>query len=152
MILKTETKLTTLIKEKYALLRHYDPSDMTLPNAVCSTCSRSLYKCEVNTDLSAPIIKACAHSGNSDSAMHTRGCTSASACAICITAGQQYRKSSSEPCKCPICTQANSLPPPINNSVEPNKPGPQFTSANLLDIQAQQNVSNKQIINVVTYL
>lgn len=151
-ILKHGATLTSLIKAKYSLLRHYHPSDLTLPNAICSTCCRTLYKCEANTG-QAPLIKACAYTGNSDPAMHTRGCTHASACAICRTAGQQYRPSSREPCLCPTCSQVNQLPSTSHtNSSEQNNAGPQFTVSNLIDIQAEQNLSNNQIINVASSL
>ena len=66
-ILRSEDRLICLIKDKYPLLSHYDPSDLTLPNAICSTCRRTLYKCEADPAQSAPLIKACAHSGNSAS-------------------------------------------------------------------------------------
>ena len=151
-ILKCDDVLTCLIKDKYPLLSRYDPSDLTLPNGICSTCCRNLYKCKTDPAQSAPLIKACAHSDNSASAMHTRECSNASACAICTTAGQQGRPPSREPCQCSTCIQANNLPSTssLNNSSQQNKPSPQFTIANLIDIQAKQNLSNNQIIKVAT--
>ena len=153
-ILKPGAKLTCLIKDKYAILNNYDPSELTLPNAICSTCCRTLYKFEKNAT-NAPLIKACAYSINSDSTMHTRGCSSAAACNICQIAREQYRPSSRDPCLCPTCCQVNQVQSTSNyntgNSTE-NKPGPQFTATNLLNIQAEQNLSNKQIINIASSL
>ena len=151
-ILKHGTNLTNLIKSKYSLLKDYDPSDQTLPNAICSNCRLSLNKCESNVELRAPLIKACLYP-DSGSAMHTRTCSNASACSICLTARQKYRPSSREPCTCPKCTQYHQLPSTSTASTEhSNKTGPQFTASNLIAIQTKQNLSNNQIINIASSL
>ena len=42
-VLNNGTKLIDLIREKYPLLSKYDPGDMTLPNALCSSCCSDKY-------------------------------------------------------------------------------------------------------------
>ena len=86
-ILKDNATLTNLIKEKYPLLKNYDPSDMTYPNAVCSTCCRGIYYFN-NNEGSLPLIKACAYT-IPDPTMHTRICSDASPSTICQTARQR---------------------------------------------------------------
>ena len=56
-ILKNSSNLTCLIRAKYELLSDYDPADMTLPNALCSTCLRGLHNCKTNKEAAVPFLK-----------------------------------------------------------------------------------------------
>ena len=103
-ILKDNSKLTSIIRANYELFNDYDPNDMTFPNGVCSTCTRALNKSHnsKNKDI-LPTLKLCAYNAASTAVTHTRSCSNASPCDICLIAGQQYKPSSRENCKCSLC-------------------------------------------------
>ena len=154
-ILNNNATLTNVIRAKYSLLNNYDPSDLTYPNAICSTCCRAMYKFN-NTEGSLPLIKACAYT-TLDPTMHTRSCSDdASACIICLTARQHYKPTNCEPFHCSTCININDLPakqtiqqPIITKNKFPKlEKNYQFTHTDLLNIQTQQNSSNNQIIKL----
>ena len=153
-VLKNNIKLTHLIREKYPLLSNNDPDDMADPNGLCSSCSRTLYRSNKNSDVKVPYLKACKYA-NSDiarSSVHTRTCSNATPCDICLIARSKYKPSSHDPCNCHTCTQYNKLPTTKTQiTIEPSKT-PQFTATNLIDIQTQQNMSDNQIIKVASSL
>lgn len=101
--LNNGTKLINLVKSKYNLLCNYDPSDLTMPSALCPTCCSDLYNCEnTNQNRSPPVLKACAYENSNIDASHTRSCSAESGCDICQTTRQKYKKNC-EPCLCNIC-------------------------------------------------
>ena len=124
---------------------------MTFPNALCSTCWRALYECENNNNARAPLIKACSYTTNSDSTntMHTRACSNALPCELCLTARQRHKHSHNS-CICPTCSQINNLPTSSQIILREQTKKTQFTASNLLEIQAQQNASNKQMIKLAS--
>ena len=60
-ILTDKMKLTEIIRGQYNLLSHYDPSDTTFPNAICSTCCRGVYSSAGNEGGRLPLLRACAY-------------------------------------------------------------------------------------------
>ena len=125
-VLNNGTKLIDLIREKYSLLSKYDPADMTLPNALCSSCCSDIYNSENSKQSNKlPLIKACAYiSTNAEpEAMHTRACSAASACYICQshfpwvqrTACTGYRRLRKKQPSVRCCQQTGTPPlPPIS--------------------------------------
>ena len=108
-----------------------------------------------NNEGSLPLIKACAYT-TLDPTMHTRACSDASACIICLTARQHYKPTNCEPCQCSTCININDLPTkqtiqqPIitKNNCPKLEKNYQFNHTELLNIQTQQNSSNNQIIKL----
>ena len=153
-ILNNNATLTNVIRAKYSLLNNYDPSDLTYPNAICSTCCRALYKFS-NNEGSLPLIRACAYTPLNPT-MHTRSCPDTSACILCLTARQHYKPNNCEPCQCSTCININDLPAkqtiqqPIitKNNCPKLEKNYQFNHTELLNIQTQQNSSNNQIIKL----
>ena len=81
--LNSGTKLINLVKSKYNLLCNYDPSDLTMPSALCPTCCSDLYNCEnTNQNRCPPVLKACAYENSNIDASHTRSCSAESGCDI----------------------------------------------------------------------
>ena len=152
-ILKDGANLTTLIRTKYKLLCNYDPSNMTFPNSICPTCRISLNNCMNDSNIKAPFIKACSYINSEERpAMHTRMCSNISACDICITARQLYKPSSRDPCHCSTCAEQNVLPPKTKMTEIKSNKTPHLTHDNLIDIQADVNLSDNQIIKVASRL
>ena len=86
---------------------------MTLPNALCSSCCSDIYNSENSKQSNKlPLIKAFAYISTNakPEAMHTRACSAASACYICQTARQIYKKPH-DPCLCHTCTDFNNIAP-----------------------------------------
>lgn len=152
-ILKDKTVLTITIRENYELFHNYDPDDMTLPNAVCSTCARALNNCNkasINQDKAVlPRVKVCAydHITHTPVAPHTRSCSNSSPCDICQIASQRHKPPTRAPCECPLCKDTNIQRPKVQKVNEQAIPF-QFSVNNLFEIQAQQNTSNTQMIKL----
>ena len=154
-ILTDKMKLTEMIRGQYNLLSHYDPSDTTFPNAICSTCCRGVYSSAGNEGGRLPLLRACAYThtlSDPTTATHTRTCSNASACDICQTAGQRVNPSTRNPCLCPTCIKVNHLPTTTQNKSEKPQKTPLFTTTKLLHIQEQQNASNIKMIKLAKSL
>ena len=154
-ILTDKMKLTEIIRGQYNLLSHYDPSDTTFPNAICSTCCRGVYSSAGNEGGRLPLLRACAYThtlSDPTTATHTRTCSNASACDICQTAGQRVNPSTRNPCLCPTCIKVNHLPNTTQNKSEKTQKTPLFTTTKLLHIQEQQNASNIKMIKLAKSL
>ena len=99
-----------------------------------------------------PLLKACAYADTVAKASHTRACSNASPCDICLIARQQYKQSSRPTCVCPTCKRLNDIEIPTTSKTNCSKPlmTPKFTASKLLEIKAQQNSSNIQIIKLAS--
>ena len=153
-VLNNGTKLIDLLRGKYELLNNYDPGDMTRPNALCPTCCSDLYNSDNDKQLTAspPLLKACAYININakPEAMHTRACSTVSACDICQTAQQRYKKPH-QPCLCPTCTHYNNIAATPTISPKPEIIH-EFSTDNLLQMQSTLNLSNVNTLKLARSL